>query len=265
MDMTKNEYMRYKLMMRPEVEETKKKLEERPDDPDLWYELGKAYSRAGDSEASVDAYSRGLAIAPFDPYLYFGRGCRQHVLGRFWPAIADLTMAIRLDDSAWLFHYYRATTYNLEGMYEEACEDFKRCIRLSDPNECCPFVHWLFTSYVLELHDPEKAGEALKLIPDDITPPQMDYGYHRCVKLYKGLVTPEEFVDIPDMEEKCLKQPNRINLELNTMYFGLYAYSVYTGNEAQGRKALEELMKVAYPGAFGYTKGLKYARELGIV
>lgn len=259
----KNDFMRNKLMMRPDLEETKKKLAETPDDPDLWYELGKALSNAGESEASVDAYSKGLTLAPFDPYLYFARGCRLSTLGHFWSAIADLTFSIHLED-IWLFHYYRATTYNLHGMYEESCEDFKACVRLAENWECCPMVHWLFTTYLLELKDKKRAVEALSLIPDDIVPPQMDYGYHRCVMLYKGLISPDAFIDIKDMQEKCLKQKNRINLELNTMYYGLFAYSVYTGDEARAKKALEELMKIAVPNAFGYSKGCKYAKEYGV-
>ena len=265
MSMAKNDFMRAKLMMRPNLEETRAKLEQAQDDPDLWYELGMALSNGGDNEAAVDAFSRGLSLAPFDPYLYFARGRKRNAAGKFWPAIADLTMATHIDGSLWTFYYYRATAYSLEGMYGEACEDFKTCIRIAEDWECCPMVHWLFTTYVLELKDPKRAEEALKLVPTDIVPPQMDYGYHRCFKLYNGLVTPDEFVDIPDMREKCLKQPNRINLELNTMYYGLFAYSVYTGDEARADYALRELMKIAIPQAFGYKKGVVFAKARGLI
>ena len=57
--------MRYKLMMRPDVAQTRQKLEKAPDDPDLWYELGMALSNAGDNEAAVDAFSKGISLAPF--------------------------------------------------------------------------------------------------------------------------------------------------------------------------------------------------------
>jgi len=126
-------------------------------------------------------------------------------------------------------------------------------------------VHWLFTSYLLELNDPKRAAEALTLIPKDVVPPQMDYGYHRCFLLYTGQITPDEFVNIPEMEEKCLKNPGRIELELNTMYYGLFAYSVYTGDEERANYALKELMKIAVPQAFGYKKGVVFAKQRGLI
>ncbi|MBQ8536108.1 MAG: tetratricopeptide repeat protein [Clostridia bacterium] len=265
MAQSKNDFMRYKLMMRPDLEETRQKLAENPEDPEIWYELGMALSNAGDNEAAVDAFSKGISLAPFDPYLYFSRGRKQAASGNFWLGIADLTMATRLDNSLWTFYYYRATTYNLNGYYEEACEDFKQCIRIADDWECCPLVHWLFTSYLLELNDPKRAAEALTLIPKDVVPPQMDYGYHRCFLLYTGQITPDEFVNIPEMEEKCLKNPGRIELELNTMYYGLFAYSVYTGDEERANYALKELMKIAVPQAFGYKKGVVFAKQRGLI
>ena len=67
------------------------------------------------------------------------------------------------------------------------------------------------------------------------------------------------------MQEKCLKQPNRINLELNTMYYGLFAYSMYIGDEARADNALRELLKVAVPQAFGYKKGIVFAKKRGLI
>lgn len=43
--MTKDEYMRYKLIMSPDVGEVQAKLEKTPDDPELWYEMGMASLR----------------------------------------------------------------------------------------------------------------------------------------------------------------------------------------------------------------------------
>ena len=61
------------------------------------------------------------------------------------------------------------------------------CIQLDPQN-------WLYTSYC-ELGRYKEAQECLSLIEDDVVPPQMDYGYSMCVKLYNGLVKPEEFID----------------------------------------------------------------------
>jgi tetratricopeptide (TPR) repeat protein len=179
--------------------------------------------------------------------------------------MADLSMAIRLMPENWTFWYYRATTKSLDGRPTEAVEDFEECIKIAEDWERYPLVHWLYTTYVIELKDKEKALASLSRISDNAVAPQMDYGYCRCVKLYKGLVTPEQFVDLKDMEEKCLKHENRINLELSTMYYGLYAYAVCVGDDVLADKALRELLKIGIPEAFGYKRGMVEARKRGIV
>ena len=41
----------------------------------------------------------------------------------------------------------------------------------------------------------------------------MDYGYSMCVKLYKGLVKPEELIDEEKMTKVVLPRENRVQLE----------------------------------------------------
>ena len=45
----------------------------------------------------------------------------------------------------------------------------------------------------------------------------MDYGYSMCVKLYKGLAKPEEFIDEEKMAKVVLPRENRVLFEENTM------------------------------------------------
>ena len=49
------------------------------------------------------------------------------------------------------------------------------------------------------------------------------------------------------------------------MYYGLYCYWTLHGDAEKAADAIRQLMKVAYPGAFGYTKGLPIAKKLGIL
>lgn len=265
MKMSKDEYMRHKLIMAPDVQEVRAKLEKAPDDPELWYELGMGLSAAGDDAQAVKAFSQGIFYAPFDPFLHFARGRKLNSAGQFWPAIAELTLACRLDATEWTFLYYRATSYNLHGMYEESCVDFKNCIPIAKVGDGCALAHWLYTTYLLELNDPKRAQECLSLIPRDVVPPKMDYGYHRNFQLYTGQVSKEDFINIPDIEANCLPLPGRVQLELITMYYGLFAYCVFTGDEAGADAALMEALKLNITNAFAYIKAKKFALQRGLI
>ena len=70
---------------------------------------------------------------------------------------------------------------------EDCLSDFRACPDLTAENEPYPLIHWLYTFYC-ELGRYKEAQECLSLIKDDVVPPQMDYGYSMCVKLYKGLL-----------------------------------------------------------------------------
>lgn len=103
-------------------------------------------------------------------------------------------MCIQLDSQNWLYHYYRATPLSLTDKVEDCLSDLRACLDLTAENEHYSLIHWLYTSYC-ELGRYKEAQECLFLIKDDVVPPQMNYGYSMCVKLYKGLVKPEEFID----------------------------------------------------------------------
>ncbi len=264
--MNKSEYSRHMLMMRPDLEESYEKTLKEPKLAMNWYELGMAYMHADRAEESIDAFSHGISLEPFNPYMHFSRGRKLSAIGKYWQGMADLRFALRLLPDNWVFWYYCATSNNLSGRYEESIEDFKMCIKYTEPGEHYPFVYWLYTTYLINLGDRDKAKEALKLIPSsDYEPPQMDYGYVRSVKLFNGDVSVEDFVDLEHMKESCLPHENRVQLELNGMYFALYAHAVFTDDEELQKTALTKLLEVKVDGAFGYTRGLAEAKRLGLV
>lgn len=259
----KNEERRRMLMMQPTIEEGKALLAKDDTDAYAWYVYGKALSIQKDYEAAIEAHSHGIACDPFYAPNYFGRGGKMSLTGRLWSALADYSVALHLDSSNWLYWYYRATTLNLAGYLEESVDDFRQCMKVTDPKEHYPLVHWIYTTYV-ELGKYEEAQKSLELIDATIEPPRMDYGYCRSVRLYKGLVKPEEFIDIPAMQKAVLPREKRVELELNTMYYGLYCYWMVHGDQEKAYDAIRELHKIAYPGAFGYTKSIPIAKKLGL-
>lgn len=254
-----------KQLMNPDRADVERRLAATPDDAALYYELGMSLFRADDYAAAEDAFSHGLVLEPFDPWLYFGRGRARSKQLKYWESLADFELCCRLDSDNRAFRYYLATTESLAGQFEEAANDFRICVDLAEPNDVYPLITWLYLTYLLDLNDKASANEALSLADDNVQPRQMDYGYHRCVQLFKGNVTPENFVDIPDMEEKCLKKPGRIQLELYMMYYGLYAYSVMIDDAALGRSAIEKIVSFPPSPAFGYQKGMEVAKRMGLV
>ena len=252
----KNDEMRRMLMMQPTIKEAEELLSKDDTDPYGWYVMGKALSLEKRYDEALEAHSRGIAYGPFYAPNYFGRGGKHSLKNEFWQAISDYTAALSLDPSNWLYWYYRATTLNLNHHVLESIDDFKKCLTLMDETEHYPIIHWIYTSYA-ELGRYEDAEKSLSLIRDDVVPPQMDYGYCRSVKLYKGLVKPEEFINEEEMAKVVLPRKNRVQLEENTMLYGLYWYWMIHGDETKAKEAIDKLKTIAYPGAFGYSQALK--------
>lgn len=265
MDKKRMLYLKNLMLAYYDVDASRKKLEEDPENTMYIYELGRALSDRGDYEEAVETFSKGLIIDPFNAHLYFGRGVVRSNHGGYWEGISDLAMATHLIPENWSFWYYLATAKNLHGDYAGSLAAFKRAAQESTPEESYPEVHWLYTINLLELNDPDSAQEALNLIPDYCEAPMNDYAYRRNVMLYKGLLNENNFIDMEDIKKHAVKQENRVYLELNTMYYGLYAYAKKHNNEELMDRALREIMKVAIPKAFGFKKCLPIAIERGIV
>ena len=259
----RNNQMRYMLMMQPTVEEGEALIGKDDTDPYHWYVYAKALTLAKRGEEAFEAYSHGIACNPFYAPNYFGRAGRNNANGRYWAAMADYTMSLQLDYDNWIYWYYRATTQNLHGDLKGSIQDFEECFKYTDPKEQYPLVHWLYTTYA-ELGDYKSAERSLERIDGKVEPPQMDFGYCRTVRLYKGMVKPEEFIDIPLMKKSVLDRPKRVELECNTMYYGLFWYWKIHGDEAKARQALVELSKIVYPGAFGSLKAKPYLEKYGL-
>jgi hypothetical protein len=111
----------------------------------------------------------------------------------------------------------------------------------------------------------DKAKAALGLIDDAVVPPQMDYGYQRRVRLYKGIVTPETFIDIDDIKAHMIDQPGRLDLEIKTLTFGLFVYYTYVGETAKANEQLIKVLNTEPSVAFGYLKAQIIAKKRNLI
>ena len=264
MSLKKNNDMRAKLLLSPMLEDAEAKLHNNPEDPEAWYGYAIALGKNDQFEQSIDAFSQGLVRFPFNPLLYFGRGRKNIASKCYWRALADLTMAIRLDPEVYSFWYYRAVVNNLSQNYVEAITDFYHAIQQTEPFERYGLIDWLFVTHV-EMGDMKGARAVLDEIPDNLKPPKMHYAYYRRVHMYKGLLKPEDLVDRADIEAHCVSQENRVELEISTLLFGLYIYYIYLGDQQKANDALYQLLEHPYPGAFSTVKGEAAARARGLI
>ena len=258
---------RAKLLLRESSEDVLKKLEDDPKNPDLWYSLGVSLSDEKGFDEGIDAFSQGIAYSPFNASLYFARGRKYIGLQRFWRSISDLTLAIRLDPDKWSHWYYRAVCYNLNKCYEESIYDLHQCLRLTEEEEHYPLVDWLFHNYV-DMGEMEKAKAVLDLIDADVVPPTMDYGYRRQVLLYKGIISPEELIDLEDIKKNSLVKdnvPGRMELETTSITIGHYVYYTYIGDTEKANEALLKITTFEPSAAFAYLKGVALAKERGLI
>ena len=262
----KKKEMIRKMLMTPDLEESKSALAQDPENPELWYQLGMAVGVKEGAEASIDVFSQGLIYNPFNAPLYFGRGRKNIGLRKYWRAIADATMAIRLEPDIWTYWYYRAVPRNLAGDAKGALEDFMQCYRMTPENERYPLIDWMFLC-CLDMGDREKAKEILNLIDTSVEPSHcMDYAYRRRVRLYKGEIKPEEMIDDEDiMKHAYVTQPGRVQLEHETLTFGLFAYYTYIGETEKANETLQAIAALEPSAAFGYLKGTGIARQRGLI
>ena len=175
-----------------------------------------------------------------------------------------MTMAIRLQPEVWNYFYYRAVAENLNGQSEDAIADFMECFKLTEPCEHYPLVDWLFI-WCLDQNNRERAKEMLDLIDANIIPPAMDYAYWRRVQLYKGIIQPEELMDVEHIKKHCLQLPNRVQLEIETLTFGLFVYYNYIDDQEKANETLLKIASFKPSAAFGYLKGTAIARERGLI
>lgn len=264
-DQKKNDLMRAKLILRAKSSEVLEKMKTDNADPELWYQLGMAYGDELGPEAAIDTFSEGLVRFPFRSDLYFARGRKCIGLRKYWRALADFTLAIHLEPELWNNWYYRAVTYNLSGHPEEAVSDFRQCLNLTVPEDQYPIIDWIFLTCAVDMGRMDEAREILGHIDDAVVPPKMDYGYQRRVRLYKGLIKPEKFIDIEDIKTHMINQPGRLDLELKSLTFGLFVYYTYCGETAKANEQLVKVVNTEPSAAFGYLKAHTLATARGLI
>ena len=258
----KNEFMREHLVSAPPVEEAKANLDAEKSELN-WYNYGLALSRAHRNEEAIDVYSKGLTMYPMSALLHFGRGRKYMHPGTYDQAIADFTMAIKLEEDVNMFWYYRAVTHNVNGRFHEAIADFRQALKYAQPEDSYSMVDWIFSCYV-DLGDMEGARAILDEVPDDLEVPDMDWDYKMRVRLYKGLVRPEDMIDPVEIRKHVPDPEDDLKLDIVTLRFGLYLYYTYKGETEKANEEIVKIISDPFEGAFAVEKARIVAKERGL-
>ena len=112
----------------------------------------------------------------------------------------------------------------------------------------------------------EKAKQSLELIDTSVPSSTMDYSYRKRVRLFKGEIDPEQFIDEEEIKRSCLTTKDRPALEMVTQLYGLANYYAYLGEMEKSDAVLLRLLEQPlFHNAFGYIKGVTDARDRGLI
>lgn len=232
------------------IQELDKKLAENPKDPELWFAKGQEYFGI-EFDKAIDCFSMAIALQPFHHDYYFNRGRKFVSLDQWERGLADFVMSIRLDPTDGLEWHYAGVCCFYMNRYEEAAEYFKKAIeahRVNGTHLVWPEVDWTYMAY-MHCGRREDAIKALDLVGNDEPVELTDFFYKKRVELYKGVVTPDEYMEHIDWSS---------NLVAMTGLFALANYYYYQADEPE--KAMPLIDKILampdYHHSFAYKSAI---------
>lgn len=102
-----------------------KAIEALPMDPHAWYNRGMAKNMLGDYESALYDFGTCIALKPAYEKVWYNRGLTKLYLSQYDGALFDLSQAIQIDREYAAAYYYRAYIYELKGLFEFACVDYR--------------------------------------------------------------------------------------------------------------------------------------------
>ena len=228
----------------------------------IWYGRRLAYLDRYDDAIAI--FTLGMETHPDSPELFRHRGHRFITTRNFDNATEDFITAadlakdrsieiepdglpnsinIPLSNLQFNIYYHLGLVYFLKGDFELARDAYVQCMEYSDnPDLKVATADWLYMTY-LRLGLTENAQELLAQIPDDLTLVEND-GYYQRIKMYKGIVQPEELVSLDaDMDDL---------LQLVTQGYGVAHHYKMEGNTEAHADLLNKIIATGYWPAFGY-------------
>jgi len=228
-----------------------------------YIDMGRALVSTNRFRLAVENYSEGLTKYPQSFRLLRHRGHRYINLRQLDKAIADLTQAEKLIRAeAPIYEYDGAgkpgATYQHQiwyhiGLYHYLKKDYatsagtfeKSVATAQEGKDVAGSSDWLYNAY-MRSGQKEKAAAVLKPFTLDFKIDDKDYPYFRRLLLYKGLIKPEQLVDVR-------KSIGEMTLSEITKLYGLANWYAYNGDQTTANILYKKILDSKEWAGFAYA------------
>ena len=187
-------------------------------------QLGLAQSAVRQYHDAIKTFSAGMKLAPKNPLLYRWRGHRYISIGEFGKALADLERGNKLDSTNYDILYHLGVAHFERGEFAKAAHAFGHAQRRApNDNELAGSTDWLWMS----LARAKRSGDAQKALAPitDSLKITSATAYSQRLKLYRGVITPDQVVSATDTAA----------VQLATLSFGVGNWYLVRGDTANAR------------------------------
>lgn len=230
------------------------KIKDDPNNASLWFERGMALVEDKMMREAVEAYSRAIALDPFNGLYYRYRAHHHLSCWEFSEACADFVLASRLIPENWDVWYHLGLSYYLLKDYDKAAQAYEVCYQLdASDSKRVAVINWYYVT-LKRLGKDDKANQLLSEIRDDMVCSPDDYFYYDMLKIHQGKIKPDAYVE--NSKDAFYEV---------TYYYGLANYYLFLNDRDQYDAYLKKVIAVGdenWWSAFGY---LAASVDLGLL
>jgi tetratricopeptide (TPR) repeat protein len=242
------------------IEDADRALAEAPDDVERIIQAGRVRRNFWQYRQAMELYSRAIRLAPDDWRSWRYRGHRHISVREFPKAVADLERARELAPLNWDVSYHLGLAYFLSGRFEDAADEYVRCLELAgndaareahsddfrscsqngdDPESRVAMTEWAVRA-AMRAGQTDRANALVQDIPSDLEVSE-NVAYYHDLLMYKGEMTPEELLN-PGPDAPYRRE---------TVGFGVANWMLAVGDTAGAEALLEELVQDPWWPGFG--------------
>lgn len=243
-----------------QIAEADAALAEDPENVELLIDAGRVRRNFWQYRQAMELYGRAIELSPDDWRPYRFRGHRHISLREFDQAITDLEAARDRAPFNWDVAYHLGLAYYLAGRFEDAADEYERCLGFAEDERARAAQSETFRSCSENGDDAEsavamtewavrallRAGRTMRAqvlldgIPEDLAVEE-NVAYHHDLLFYRGLKTEDELLN-PGPDAPYRRE---------TVGYGVANWRLVQGDTAGAVTLLEELVEDPWWPGFG--------------